>query len=86
MRTQSITEEQHTEFVIITPNKSQKEVEDLAIMINKKIEDNENGICKITVSMGIAQYRKGDYHETIANADKALYKSKANGRNQFRFY
>lgn len=74
------------EFVIILPYTTSKQVQDLVVNIQKTIKDTNNEVCKVTVSMGIAKYKKGDYHETINNADKALYHSKENGRNQFSFY
>lgn len=74
------------EFVIILPNYNQEETINLANEISNTIMNSDNGVCETTLSIGIAQHHKGDYHKTIANADKALYKAKENGRNQFVLY
>ncbi|MCM2534407.1 diguanylate cyclase [Neobacillus pocheonensis] len=38
---------------------------------------------KITCSFGVTEYKKGDTkHSLLSRADKALYISKENGRNQ----
>ena len=39
-------------------------------------------MCNATISIGIANYIGGDYHDTIKKADEALYYAKEHGRNQ----
>lgn len=47
--------------------------------------DNKKPIGEITVSAGVANYRRGeDEMEFIHRADEALYRAKNNGRNQVR--
>ena len=36
----------------------------------------------MTVSIGVAQLRDGDFDGTLQQADKALYRAKAEGRNR----
>ena len=44
-----------------------------------------DGLPPVTISIGLASYRKGDTTETIlARADAALYEAKQGGRNQVR--
>jgi diguanylate cyclase len=44
---------------------------------------NENTSFQITFSAGIAEFDgQPDYQHTVKHADKALYHSKENGRNQ----
>ncbi len=50
--------------------------------IRQKVEEMDNGVCPVTVSVGVAQYDLGDYRATIRRADKALYYAKATGRNR----
>ena len=46
----------------------------------------ENKSEKVTISLGIASYEKGnDISELISLADRKLYKSKRNGKNQVSF-
>lgn len=54
--------------------------------IRKKIEKSDNGICRITASIGVAAYHGGSYHEAIECADQALYRAKNQGRNQVVVY
>jgi diguanylate cyclase len=37
---------------------------------------------RITVSIGVAAFRDGDLQASLRSADEALYRAKANGRNQ----
>ena len=72
------------EFVIIAQETNLEGAMYLAEKIRKKVE--ENSFCmslKITVSLGISQYKNKDDCSTIyKRADNALYKAKDNGRNR----
>ena len=70
------------EFVIIMQGCSIKSGLSVAEKIRKNIENSDNGICKITVSIGVSLYKGGNYHDAICCADKALYKAKSDGRNR----
>ena len=49
------------------------------------VMEYDNNFCKISISMGIAIDRRDiSYEELLDQADKELYKSKENGRNQYR--
>ncbi|WKY43753.1 GGDEF domain-containing protein [Eubacteriaceae bacterium ES2] len=69
------------EFVVILPECELKQGFDIAERTRKAIEVSDNGICKVTVSIGIAEYLGGDCIDTINNADLALYEAKNEGRN-----
>lgn len=71
------------EFLIICKNTSIDEAYKLANRIKNLIE-NENFKCrKITASFGISEAKnKLKLKNILANADKALYEAKENGRNQ----
>lgn len=58
----------------------------IAEKLRKKVEESDNGICPITISIGIAQHLGGDYHVTIKKADEALYRAKRAGRNSTALY
>ena len=54
---------------------------------NKIAEHFQNSIYKITVSIGVTSFGKGDsIMETVEKADKALYYVKENGRNNVGFF
>lgn len=59
---------------------------DMGMMIAEKIRINvsesDNNVCPVTVSIGVAEYDGGNYHDTIELADVALYSAKTNGRNR----
>lgn len=74
------------EFLIILPGCELKQAERIAEKIRKKVEESDNGVCPITVSIGVAPHEPGDYNITIKNADKALYQAKRSGRNKVVMY
>jgi len=75
------------EFVIILNRLEQDKFNDIVQRLLLTISANhllyKNHSIKITASIGATQYINGDTPETILErADKALYKSKENGKNQ----
>ncbi|MBQ7954523.1 MAG: GGDEF domain-containing protein [Lachnospiraceae bacterium] len=74
------------EFLIIMPDRDQQQTLQIAKMLREKVEQSDNGVCKMTISVGAAMYNGGDYHETIKKADEAMYLAKNNGRNQVVSY
>lgn len=78
------------EFVVLLPDTPLEGAKQLAEKIRETVQKltikrtgkNET-ITNITVSLGVASYRKGEsYSEFVDRADKALYKSKNLGRNR----
>jgi diguanylate cyclase len=80
------------EYVILLPHTAVSAAEILAERIRKKIESQtisyENLSINITVSFGLSQYNDSLKSATawIDSADKALYISKENGRNQVSLF
>ncbi|MBE5944279.1 MAG: GGDEF domain-containing protein [Lachnospiraceae bacterium] len=74
------------EFLVIVPGCSLNEAEKMAERIRKLIEDSDNTICPLTVSIGVAPYTGGNYHDDIKRADEALYEAKGTGRNKVVAY
>jgi diguanylate cyclase (GGDEF)-like protein len=72
------------EFMIILPETGLERAEALAGRIKEEIEHYDFKITeKVTVSFGVAQFRKYDSEKTfIKRVDDALYRAKANGRNR----
>lgn len=71
------------EFLIICKNTSMKEAEQLSLRLKDLIENENFEVRKITASFGISEARNElVLKDILANADKALYKAKENGRNQ----
>ncbi|MEW6981610.1 diguanylate cyclase [Colwelliaceae bacterium 6471] len=78
------------EFLMILPNTSVEQAFDITERIRKNIEQltiiNENAleIKNVTISFGITlcQLNNANLDKIIAEADKALYQAKNNGRNQ----
>ncbi len=71
------------EFLIICRNTSMQEAQKLALRLKELIENKDFKVRKVTASFGIS-VAKNDLilKDILANADKALYKAKENGRNQ----
>ncbi len=74
------------EFIVIMPNCSIDEAVHAAERIRLYVEASDNGICPITISIGVAQYDGINYHNAITQADKALYNAKQSGRNRVVCY
>lgn len=77
------------EFLIVLMNDQPEAILRKAKSISQAVADcRYEGIDKnITITIGLCQY--SDHYSmkgTIANADKALYQGKINGRNQCRFF
>lgn len=78
------------EFVVLLPDTPLDGARQLAEKIRGTVQklsikraDKNEAITNITVSLGVASYRKGEsISEFIDRADNALYKSKNNGRNR----
>jgi diguanylate cyclase (GGDEF)-like protein/PAS domain S-box-containing protein len=72
------------EFVIILAETDKKQAYVLAERIRTGIEKfNFNKAAKITISCGVAEFKKEDTKNTlIKRADDAMYKAKRNGRNR----
>ncbi len=74
------------EFVAILFDCPREQASQVAERIRRSVEKSVNGVCKITISLGVAIYPGGDCFETIKKADQALYVAKNNGRNQVVCY
>lgn len=76
------------EFLIILPATQKEETYKVAERIRKDIESLKlKDNVKVTVSIGITEYDKQEnFQETIEEADKAMYISKENGKNQTTLY
>ncbi|MCX7957526.1 MAG: sensor domain-containing diguanylate cyclase [Deltaproteobacteria bacterium] len=75
------------EFLILSPESSMEDAFAISERIRQEIEKTEfffdEKCLKITISLGVAQYRAGlTPEEFIRGADKALYLAKQNGRNR----
>ncbi len=70
------------EFFVLLPDTIIKKAEKIAERLRKKVEESKVNP-KITISLGVSEYKKRDNFRTITNrADKALYKAKEQGRNK----
>ncbi|MCR4289631.1 MAG: diguanylate cyclase [Candidatus Scalindua sp.] len=81
------------EFMVLLPNtgvaEAQKVAEKIRATCEKKMYDDGHNSTTVTVSIGIAsvkQHQLVEGKEIIACADKALYRSKAEGRNRVTVY
>ncbi len=70
------------EFVIILTDHTIDKGFSVAEKIRTNVENSDNGICPVTVSIGITAYKGGSYHSSIELADQALYQAKISGRNK----
>lgn len=79
------------EFVILMSEVSEEEVEKIATRIIEELQAEwciDDYRFKTTSSIGIAFYntKEQNYKALLKNADKALYKAKEAGRNNFKIY
>ena len=72
------------EFFVILPDTKLSYAAEVAERLRKKIlSDVFLKKYTITISLGVATYKKKDTFDTLSNrADQALYKAKRNGRNR----
>jgi len=73
------------EFLILLADTDEKKANEVAERIRQDIKAGFNSSipAKITVSIGVTQYKQGDTIESfIDRADKALYHAKSTGRNK----
>jgi diguanylate cyclase (GGDEF)-like protein len=70
------------EFAILLPSVSQEKASIIAERIRKNIANDTNP--NVTVSIGISSFQSSDtsIEDLLQRADRALYKSKENGRDQ----
>ncbi|MDE1848671.1 MAG: GGDEF domain-containing protein [Nanoarchaeota archaeon] len=75
------------EFFILLPETTIEKAKRFAARIKKAIHSDPTlKKYSLTVSGGIAQYKKGDNREKFKDrADKALYRAKEGGRDRFEF-
>jgi len=78
------------EFLIISPLTSLENGLKLANKINVSVQLHQYSTYKnqVTMSLGVAAFQKNitKIEEIVANADKALYEAKHNGRNQVKVF
>ena len=71
------------EFIILYPCTGEAEAKIEAEKVRRAIEEADWEIGKVTISIGISTSDEGETHSSIVEkADKALYFSKAKGRNR----
>lgn len=70
------------EFLVILPEADIDCTLSIAEEIRKAVETFDNGICKVTISIGASLYTGGDYHIAVSEADDALYFAKKQGKNR----
>jgi diguanylate cyclase (GGDEF) domain len=71
------------EFVVLLPFYNIEKAYNAGERIRERIERNQfDHDLKITVSIGIKQYRNESYDQLVNSADALLYKAKQRGRNQ----
>lgn len=71
------------EFIVLLVDYTIRQAESLAEKLRSTIETSDNGVCPLTISVGLCKYNKDETcHQVIDKADKALYYAKKHGRNQ----
>lgn len=76
------------EFVCILPNHHREEAIKIASLFNEKVANHPwETVNHLTISLGIATMQEDDTEESLLErADRALYHSKENGRNQVTYF
>ncbi|NPA11882.1 MAG: diguanylate cyclase [Epsilonproteobacteria bacterium] len=73
------------EFVLILPEIDYYKAILLAEQIRKKIENTDFGGLKVTISLGVSDFKAGErVDDVMLRADVALYSAKEEGRNQVK--
>ena len=70
------------EFVILCPMNNEDDLKRLAEKLRLSVAEDDTDLPDITVSIGAAIGMIHDIYDTVDNADKAVYASKSNGKNQ----
>lgn len=71
------------EFVVLLPTASADHAAVLAERIRAEIAQGVTGGLNVTISVGLAEYQRGESLETlVSRADQALYAAKNQGRNR----
>ncbi|MDO6719798.1 diguanylate cyclase [Psychrosphaera sp. 1_MG-2023] len=75
------------EFVVLMPSTTENDVKQVAERLIQNIESYQFPIiAKLTVSIGVSQFRADDTIKTwLERTDKALYQAKEQGRNRIRY-
>ena len=73
------------EFVIVIPNFPVSQGIFLAEELVSDVAKMDNGVCPITISIGISGYNGESYKDAIDAADRALYIAKECGRNCVKY-
>ena len=75
------------EFSILLPQTNLKEASLIAERIRQKVEETEFPNRRVTISIGVSSCTPGcTMQGLMSEADKALYKAKASGRNNVQIY
>lgn len=74
------------EFVVLLPHSDKNTTYECAENLRKCVEKSDNGVCPVTISIGMAMYDGEDYKVAIDSADKALYNAKNGGRNRVEVF
>ncbi len=75
------------EFSILLPQTTLKEASLIAERVRQKVEESEFPNRKVTVSIGVSSCSpECTPHSLTTQADKALYRAKASGRNNVQIY
>ena len=72
---------------VMVAERLRKAVEKKVIDISKTNSDSAENEIHVTISLGIYEFKQSDTEEDLLqNADKALYRAKAEGRNRVVIY